>query len=68
MKDERDQSGTVLGSFVYEINGKALQTFELPDIGVKANYGHVELHVLSNYGHAEYTCVYRFRVHGIPAS
>jgi SUN domain-containing protein 1/2 len=25
---------------------------------------HVQLHVLSNYGHDQYTCLYRFRVHG----
>jgi SUN domain-containing protein 1/2 len=25
----------------------------------------VELSVLSNHGHLDYTCIYRFRVHGI---
>ncbi len=24
----------------------------------------IEMKVLSNWGHPEYTCVYRFRVHG----
>lgn len=27
-------------------------------------YRVVELRVLSNWGHVEYTCLYRFRVHG----
>lgn len=27
-------------------------------------YRYVELRVLSNWGHVEYTCLYRFRVHG----
>lgn len=27
-------------------------------------YRMVELRILSNWGHQEYTCVYRFRVHG----
>ncbi|NXS14534.1 SUN2 protein, partial [Neodrepanis coruscans] len=30
-------------------------------------YQLVELRVLSNWGHPEYTCIYRFRVHGEPA-
>ncbi|CAB1318998.1 unnamed protein product [Coregonus sp. 'balchen'] len=33
-----------------------------------AVYRYVELHVLSNWGHQDYTCVYRFRVHGKMAS
>lgn len=33
----------------------------------KASYQVVELRVLTNWGHPEYTCVYRFRVHGEPA-
>lgn len=31
-------------------------------------YRYVELRVLSNWGHVEYTCLYRFRVHGKIAS
>ncbi|CAB1314235.1 unnamed protein product [Coregonus sp. 'balchen'] len=30
----------------------------------RAGYYYVELRILSNWGHLEYTCVYRFRVHG----
>lgn len=26
----------------------------------------IEVQVLSNWGHEEYTCMYRFRVHGTP--
>lgn len=26
----------------------------------------IEVRVLSNWGHPEYTCLYRFRVHGEP--
>lgn len=26
----------------------------------------IELQVSSNWGHQEYTCMYRFRVHGTP--
>ena len=28
----------------------------------------MEVKVLSNWGHQEYTCIYRFRVHGSPGS
>lgn len=27
----------------------------------------IEVQVLSNWGHEEYTCMYRFRVHGTPS-
>ncbi len=30
-------------------------------------YSVAELRILSNWGHLEYTCVYRFRVHGEPS-
>eukprot|EP00069_Balaena_mysticetus_P011404 bmy_21233T0 len=32
-----------------------------------ATYQVVELRILTNWGHPEYTCIYRFRVHGEPA-
>lgn len=31
-----------------------------------ATYQVVELRILTNWGHPEYTCIYRFRVHGEP--
>lgn len=31
-----------------------------------AAYQVVELRILTNWGHPEYTCIYRFRVHGEP--
>ena len=39
-----------------------VQTFETAPTKVSA----VTLRVRSNHGHADYTCVYRFRVHGAP--
>ncbi|XP_041938982.1 uncharacterized protein LOC121700221 isoform X1 [Alosa sapidissima] len=62
--DEQEE-GKFLGRFTYDSDGEPIQTFELPD-SVKDVYGAVQLRVLSNWGNPEYSCVYRFRVHGQP--
>ncbi|NXF86567.1 SUN2 protein, partial [Eubucco bourcierii] len=63
LKEEREEEGHLLGQFTYDHDGNAIQTFYLKgdDMGT---YQLVELRVLSNWGHPEYTCIYRFRVHG----
>jgi len=58
-----------LANFTYDINNsKNIQTFpvdsEIKKLGV--DFGIVVLRVLSNWGRQEYSCVYRFRVHGQP--
>ncbi|KAM9818040.1 uncharacterized protein sun2 isoform X2 [Syngnathus typhle] len=65
LEDEVDE-GTLLGTFTYNEDGEPTQTFELPPSNVI--YRVVELRVLSNWGHMEYTCLYRFRVHGTLAT
>ncbi|KAE8300510.1 SUN domain-containing protein 1 Protein unc-84-like protein A Sad1/unc-84 protein-like 1 [Larimichthys crocea] len=57
------EEGTLLGTFTYDENGESTQTFKLPSPS-DVVYRYVELRVLSNWGHVEYTCLYRFRVHG----
>ncbi|XP_056316424.1 SUN domain-containing protein 2 [Danio aesculapii] len=59
------EDGKLLGTFTYDQDGEPIQTFKLPE--VSDVYSMVELRVLTNWGHLEYTCVYRFRVHGEPA-
>ncbi|XP_008548514.2 SUN domain-containing protein 1 [Microplitis demolitor] len=55
----------LLGSFVYNYNGPASQTFEIPKNEMKIiPLKLIMLQILSNWGNPEYTCVYRFRVHG----
>ncbi|XP_054636186.1 SUN domain-containing protein 2 [Dunckerocampus dactyliophorus] len=66
MKDEAEE-GTLLGTFTYNKEGEPTQTFELTDPS-NVVYRAVELRVLSNWGHVEYTCIYRFRVHGVMAA
>uniref|UniRef100_A0A671S512 SUN domain-containing protein 2-like n=1 Tax=Sinocyclocheilus anshuiensis TaxID=1608454 RepID=A0A671S512_9TELE len=59
------EDGKLLGTFTYDQDGEPIQTFKLPvtlDV-----YSMTELRILSNWGHLEYTCVYRFRVHGEPS-
>ncbi|XP_010218406.1 PREDICTED: SUN domain-containing protein 2 [Tinamus guttatus] len=65
LKEEREEEGTLLGQFMYNHDGDPIQTFYLKgeDLGT---FQLVELRILSNWGHPEYTCIYRFRVHGEP--
>lgn len=66
LKEEGEEEGLLLGQFTYNQNGDPIQTFYLEGDAV-GTYQLVELRVLSNWGHPEYTCIYRFRVHGEPA-
>ncbi|XP_051522720.1 SUN domain-containing protein 1-like [Myxocyprinus asiaticus] len=63
LDDEYQEEGQLLGQFVYEEDGDALQTFTVTE-EVMRGFQIIELRVLSNWGHLEYTCLYRFRVHG----
>ncbi|XP_077428237.1 uncharacterized protein LOC144055793 isoform X2 [Vanacampus margaritifer] len=65
LKDEAEE-GTLLGTYTYDEDGEPTQTFELPPSDVI--YHVAELRVLSNWGQIEYTCLYRFRVHGTLAA
>ncbi|XP_061220685.1 SUN domain-containing protein 2 [Neopsephotus bourkii] len=65
LKEEREEEGLLLGQFEYNHNGNPIQTFYFEDDTI-GTYQLVELRVLSNWGHLEYTCIYRFRVHGEP--
>ncbi|KAM7419734.1 hypothetical protein PAMA_016697 [Pampus argenteus] len=66
MKNDVEE-GALLGTFTYDEDGESTQTFKLPNSSDEV-YRFVELRVLTNWGHVEYTCLYRFRVHGAIAS
>ncbi|KAJ6658878.1 hypothetical protein lerEdw1_019514, partial [Lerista edwardsae] len=68
LDEESQQEGILLGQFTYDQNGDPIQTFHFQDEDRNAAFQLVELRVLSNWGHPEYTCIYRFRVHGEPVS
>ncbi|XP_059925674.1 SUN domain-containing protein 1 isoform X4 [Gadus macrocephalus] len=62
--DEYQEEGKLLGEYVYQEDGDSLQTF--PVMKNEQAFQIIEVRVLSNWGHPEYTCLYRFRVHGEP--
>lgn len=63
LHDEYSTDGDVLGRFEFKEDGASLQTFPVQADNVAA-YEYIELRVFSNQGCPEYTCLYRFRVHG----
>ena len=69
LRDGSDQDGVVLGRYVYRESGPPLQEFPArpPAAAAGATFSVVELRVHDNWGHRDYTCLYRFRVHGRPA-
>ncbi|KAM4624539.1 SUN domain-containing protein 1 [Polymixia lowei] len=65
LDDDSQENGKLLGSYTYEQDGEALQTYPVSEEN-DSDYQIIEVRVLSNWGHQEYTCMYRFRVHGTP--
>ncbi|XP_048847059.1 SUN domain-containing protein 1 isoform X5 [Brienomyrus brachyistius] len=65
LDDEYQEEGKLLGRYIYQEDGHSLQTFPVTEENDRA-FQIIEMRVLSNWGHAEYTCLYRFRVHGEP--
>ncbi|XP_042542580.1 SUN domain-containing protein 1 isoform X2 [Dipodomys spectabilis] len=66
LESEYEEEGQLLGQFTYDQDGESLQMFHTPE-RLDRMFQIVELRILSNWGHPEYTCLYRFRVHGEPA-
>jgi len=64
LKDKNDKEGRVLGRYFYDAeNGPSLQRFKPQLVNVPV-VEYIEVRVTSNWGNPNYTCVYRFRVHG----
>ncbi|XP_011302592.1 SUN domain-containing protein 1 [Fopius arisanus] len=54
-----------IGRFVYEILGPPSQMFQITEKGVQNRpIKHIMLRIISNWGNPDYTCIYRFKVHG----
>ncbi|KAM4525552.1 uncharacterized protein PAE49_001464 [Odontesthes bonariensis] len=67
LEDEGQERGTLLGTYTYDQDGDALQMFPASEEN-DGTFQIIEVQVLSNWGHPEYTCMYRFRVHGAPGA
>ncbi|XP_069425826.1 SUN domain-containing protein 1 isoform X14 [Ovis canadensis] len=65
LENEYQEEGQPLGRFTYDQEGESLQMFAAPR-KTEGAFQIVELRIFSNWGHPEYTCLYRFRVHGEP--
>uniref|UniRef100_A0AAY4CNY0 SUN domain-containing protein n=2 Tax=Denticeps clupeoides TaxID=299321 RepID=A0AAY4CNY0_9TELE len=65
LDDEYQEEGSLLGDYTYQEDGESLQIFPVTEPNERT-YQIIEMRVLSNWGHPEYTCLYRFRVHGQP--
>lgn len=65
LRSESDMDGVNLGNFTYVTVGKPIQSFDV-QIRNPGTFGFMELRVLTNHGNKDYTCLYRFRVHGVP--
>ncbi|CAB1451537.1 unnamed protein product [Pleuronectes platessa] len=65
LAEERQDRGKLLGAYTYDEEGEALQTYATAEENDQM-FQIIEVKVLSNWGHQEYTCIYRFRVHGSP--
>lgn len=63
LEEETQKEGILLGNFTYRQDGDPIQTFPIKGENI-STYDLVELRIQNNWGHPEYTCVYRFRVHG----
>uniref|UniRef100_UPI00358EA368 SUN domain-containing protein 2-like isoform X2 n=1 Tax=Myxine glutinosa TaxID=7769 RepID=UPI00358EA368 len=64
LEDESQEEGDELGHYIYEKDGEPLQSFAV-QFPTDKPFRAVELRIFSNWGHPEYTCLYRFRVHGM---
>ncbi|KAF2898229.1 hypothetical protein ILUMI_07947 [Ignelater luminosus] len=62
LRNESDKEPTLLGKYMYDYNGASLQYFDVQNDGLIFDI--IELRIHSNHGNPNYTCLYRFRVHG----
>ncbi|NXA44016.1 SUN3 protein, partial [Eudromia elegans] len=61
--EKEGEEETLLGSFTYDVEKEAIQTFRLKHELSRA-FQYIKVAVQSNWGNAEYTCIYHVQVHG----
>ncbi|CAB4066642.1 SUN1_2 [Lepeophtheirus salmonis] len=65
LKTEKDPEPVNWGKYTYSSTGDPLQTFNIEN-PAELSFDIIELNILSNHGNVNFTCLYRFRVHGSP--
>lgn len=63
LNDANDEDGQLLGEYEYDKEGSSLQEFKVQNPSPMLTK-YIQLVVQSNHGESQYTCLYRFRVHG----
>jgi SUN domain-containing protein 1/2 len=66
LNSENDREAVKIGEYVYDYDGDPIQYFAAQETGLV--FTMVEIRVKSNHGNPNYTCLYRFRVHGTLSS
>lgn len=66
LKEENDLHPVLFGEYEFLDNNESLQYFPVKNTEIQGAHEFVELKIHSNHGQLEYTCLYRFRVHGVP--
>ncbi|EFN86429.1 Protein unc-84-like protein A [Harpegnathos saltator] len=67
LTDENDPEPMRFGDYEFTYSEDNLQYFPVQNTEIKRPYEFIELRIHSNHGQLDYTCLYRFRVHGRPA-
>ena len=63
LQGEKDENPVELGEYTYLDNSTPLQFFPVQHPS-DLSFPYIELDIKTNYGNINYTCLYRFRVHG----
>ena len=64
LKSEKDTNPIRLGTYTYDQDVDPLQYFDVMTSNTEV-FSFIELDIMSNHGNINYTCLYRFRVHGV---
>lgn len=67
LTSENDPEPVLFGDYEFAFSDENLQYFPVQNTAINRPYEYVELKIHSNHGQLDYTCLYRFRVHGRPA-
>ncbi|XP_018364783.1 PREDICTED: uncharacterized protein LOC108762328 isoform X2 [Trachymyrmex cornetzi] len=62
--NENDLEPVMFGEYEFTYSDESLQYFPVQNTEINKPYEYIELRIQTNHGQLDYTCLYRFRVHG----